>query len=89
MSLDDREKFLEAAATIWKYSTEDGQLIYGEKFTGIDTFLEIHLNSSNDIMCDSYHEGSGFFSHHIAISNAFDAALHRFHIGTYKREKWA
>ena len=33
------------------------------------------MNSSNDIMCDSYHEGSGFLTHHLALSNAFDASL--------------
>lgn len=75
LTTDDRERFLDAAAMIWAYSTEEGREIYGEKFTGIDSFVAIHMNSSNHIMCDSYHEGSGFLSHHLALSNSFDASL--------------
>jgi Common central domain of tyrosinase len=71
----DREAFLDAAATIWKYPTAEGQAIYGRQFTGIDTFTALHIMQSNDIMCDSYHEGSGFLSHHLALTNSFDAAL--------------
>ena len=75
LTIDDREAFLNAAATIWKYTTEEGQALYGEKFTGMEKFTALHIIQSNDIRCDSYHEGSGFITHHLAMSVSFDAAL--------------
>ena len=75
LTVADREAFLNAAATIWKYTTEEGQALYGEKFTGMEMFTALHIIQSNDIRCDSYHEGSGFITHHLAMSISFDAAL--------------
>ena len=75
LTIADRESFLNAAATIWKYTTEEGQALYGEKFTGMEKFTSLHIIQSNDIRCDSYHEGSGFITHHLAMSVSFDAAL--------------
>ena len=51
------------------------QKIYGGSYTGIETFTALHINASNDRMCDSYHEGSGFLFHHLALTNAFEASL--------------
>lgn len=72
---DDRHKFLHAASKIWKYSSSEGRAKYGEKFTGIDELVEEHALASNDIKCDQFHEGSGFFTHHFAITQTFEAAL--------------
>lgn len=71
----DRKAFLKAAAKLWKYTTEEGRAKYGEKFTGISTLVEEHALASNDIKCDQFHEGSGFFTHHFAITQTFEAAL--------------
>jgi len=71
----DRDAFLDAAATLWQHTTEEGQALYGPYFTGVDMFTALHIMQSNDIMCDSYHEGSGFLTHHLALTNSFDAAL--------------
>jgi hypothetical protein len=72
---EDREKFLEAASIMWKVNTEEGKKLYGESYTGADTFVEQHSLASNDIRCDAYHEGSGFMTHHFALSNSFEASL--------------
>ncbi len=72
---DDRHKFLHAASKIWKYTSSEGRAKYGEKFTGIDELVEEHALASNDIKCDQFHEGSGFFTHHFAITQTFEAAL--------------
>jgi len=72
---DDRHKFLHAASKLWKYTTSQGRAKYGEKFTGIDELVEEHALASNDIKCDQFHEGSGFFTHHFAITQTFEAAL--------------
>ena len=72
---DDRHNFLHAAAKLWKYNTTEGRAKYGEKFTGINELVEEHALASNDIKCDQFHEGSGFFTHHFAITQTFEAAL--------------
>ena len=72
---EDRHNFLHAASKIWKYTTDEGRAKYGEKFTGINELVEEHALASNDIKCDQFHEGSGFFTHHFAITQTFEAAL--------------
>ena len=66
---------MNAAHKMWELSTEEGRLIYGDKFTSIHTFTKEHALASGDIMCDQFHEGSGFLTHHLAISNSFEASL--------------
>lgn len=75
LTTEDREKFLNAAAVMWNVKTENGRKMYGESYTSADTFVLEHSLASNDIRCDSYHEGSGFFTHHFALSNSFEASL--------------
>jgi hypothetical protein len=71
----DREKFLDAAATIWQYSQEDGREKFGAKFTSIGTLVATHALSSNNVMCDEVHEGTGFFTHHSAFGNVFEMSV--------------
>jgi hypothetical protein len=71
----DREKFLDAAATLWKYSTVEGRKLFGDKYTSTAELVEEHALASNDIRCDGFHEGSGFLTHHLAITQSFEAAL--------------
>lgn len=75
LTVEDREKFLDAAAEIWKHTDDEGKALYGEKFTSIATFVAEHSQASNDIMCDTYHEGTGFLPHHLALQVSFEAAL--------------
>ncbi len=75
LTVADREAFLDAAAEIWNYDTTSGREIYGSQFTSIQTFVAEHSLASNDIRCDSFHEGSGFLTHHLALQNSFEAAL--------------
>lgn len=75
MTDEDRRRFLHAASKIWKYTTDEGRAKYGDKFTGINELVEEHALASNDIKCDQFHEGSGFFTHHFAITQTFEAAL--------------
>ena len=53
----DKEKFLDAAVSIWNYREEEGKAKFGEKFTSVDTLVAVHSLASNDIMCDGFHEG--------------------------------
>lgn len=72
---DDRSKFLNAAAELWNYETGEGRKKYGADFVGIATFVESHSLASNDIMCDQFHEGTGFLTHHLALGNSFEASM--------------
>eukprot|EP00595_Chromulina_sp_UTEXLB2642_P002508 CAMPEP_0196765442 /NCGR_PEP_ID=MMETSP1095-20130614/8865_1 /TAXON_ID=96789 ORGANISM="Chromulina nebulosa, Strain UTEXLB2642" /NCGR_SAMPLE_ID=MMETSP1095 /ASSEMBLY_ACC=CAM_ASM_000446 /LENGTH=510 /DNA_ID=CAMNT_0042123479 /DNA_START=713 /DNA_END=2245 /DNA_ORIENTATION=+ len=60
---------------MWKIDTEAGKAIYGDNYYSIQSFTEEHALASNDIRCDSFHEGSGFLTHHLAITNSFEASL--------------
>ena len=75
LTSDDRHNFLHAASKIWKYTSSEGRAKYGDKFTGINELVEEHALASNDVKCDQFHEGSGFFTHHFAITQTFEAAL--------------
>jgi hypothetical protein len=35
LTIDDRERFLDAAAAIWKYNQGDGEALFGSKFISI------------------------------------------------------
>lgn len=75
LTTEDREAFLDAAIAIWENRQEAGEAKYGSKFTSVDTLVAVHSLASNDIMCDGFHEGSGFITHHLALTNTFEAAL--------------
>jgi Common central domain of tyrosinase len=62
-------------ATLWTTGQDKGQAKYGPKFTNIDIFVAAHSMASNDIMCDKFHDGSGFLTHHFALTNSFEAAI--------------
>jgi hypothetical protein len=71
----DRNKALDASYTLWKYSAEEGQALYGDAYTPLQTFVEEHALASNDILCDQYHEGTGFLTHHLAMGLSFEASV--------------
>ena len=79
MTLDDRERFLDAMAAIWIYGQADEHAKYGDCFTSIETYVAAHSLASNDIMCDQFHEGTGFLTHHLALTNSFEASLRAVH----------
>lgn len=42
LTVEDREDFLNAMHTMWKYSTKEGRKTYGSAFTGIDELVSVH-----------------------------------------------
>jgi hypothetical protein len=75
LTVEDREKMLDAVSTLWKYSQADGEERYGANYTSIQTLVEEHASASNDIMCDQFHDGTGFLTHHLALGLAFEASV--------------
>ena len=73
MNNEDRVNFLNAAATLWQLSTDEGRATYGSQYTGMDTFVEVHAKrSTGDVKCDHWHR-TGFITHH--LHSSFEAAL--------------
>ena len=75
LTTDDRERFLDAAKKLWEVNSNKGIQLYGSQYTSIDKLVAVHSLASNDVMCDGFHEGSGFLTHHLALTNTFEAAL--------------
>jgi hypothetical protein len=76
LTVEDRENFLNAMYEMWKLGTMKGREKYGEEFTGIDRFVYIHTReATGDINCDKWHEGTGFLTHHLALTTSFDLSL--------------
>lgn len=75
LTIADRERFLDAAAVLWQLGDIEGRAKYGSQYTSVATFVVEHAQASGDIQCDQFHEGSGFLTHHLALTNSFDAAL--------------
>lgn len=72
----DRKAFLDAASLIWRVSTTDGQAQFGPDYVGMDKFVQVHADqATGDILCDKWHEGTGFLTHHLALSLAFEKSL--------------
>ena len=75
LTVSDRERLLDAMAALWTHDQAAGEAKYGPRFTSIETFVAAHSVASNDIMCDQFHEGTGFLTHHLALTNSFEASL--------------
>ena len=72
---EDKEKVLDAMAAMWHNRQAEGQAKYGPQFTSIDVLVAVHSLASNDVMCDGFHEGTGFISHHLALTNTFEESM--------------
>ena len=82
LSRSDREAFLDAMHAIWATpNTTLGRVKYptseeGYIFTGIDTYVRVHADmASGSVLCDKWHEGTGFLTHHLAMGISFESAL--------------
>ena len=75
LTVDDREMFLDAMATLWKVSTEDGVAMYGDKYKSAFYFSQVHIDAAGNTVCDQFHGGSGFISNHVFLTNYFEQSL--------------
>lgn len=69
----DKEKFLTAMNKV--YREPRGTTKYGDSFLPNDALVEQHAAASNDIMCDTMHDGSGFYPHHMSLTMSFENSL--------------
>jgi len=72
---DDRQAFFDAAFILWNTTTEEGQLIYGDNYFGIKSFMSYHLSQAGARECDKMHDGLGFMTQHAALTVKFEKSL--------------
>ena len=75
LTRDDLENFFSAFQALMTYGTAEGQARWGENYRSLDYFVNVHLNAAADRMDDHLHDGMGFLTQHMALSNAFELSL--------------
>lgn len=72
----DVANFMNAAHIMGQLSKEEGTARYGDAYRTVNFFVETHLaNSVPDKTHDHMHDGMGFLSQHISITNEFESSL--------------
>jgi hypothetical protein len=76
LSTDDLAAYMNAARTLYDVEMDEGQGIYGPNYKSMSYFVSSHLkNSIPDKHHDYMHDGMGFLTQHIAITNEYELAL--------------
>ena len=80
LSLNDRNRFLDAAAAMWRTpNTTVGRAMYhagGRLFTGIGDYVSAHANlATGSVWCDHMHDGTGFLTRHLALTWSFQESM--------------
>ena len=55
LSARDRERFLDASATLWRVDTLEGRALYGDEYVGIHHLAIIHNDLAGNPICDFIH----------------------------------
>uniref|UniRef100_A0A7S3K307 Tyrosinase copper-binding domain-containing protein n=2 Tax=Aureoumbra lagunensis TaxID=44058 RepID=A0A7S3K307_9STRA len=70
-----RNNFFDAVHTVMTLSRSEGQAAYGPNFNELDFFVKIHLNNAGLKSTDKLHDGLGFVTQHVTITDAFERSL--------------
>ena len=71
----DRAAFLDAVQTLRTYGGDEGRKLYGPDYLPLAHFVAVHLALAGDRRGDRLHDGLGFVTQHVALTNAFERAL--------------
>ena len=71
----DRTMFFDTFAVLMEVNTFSGQPQFGDNYYGLDHFVETHLSRAGGRTVDHMHDGLGFLTQHVAITNEFELAL--------------
>jgi hypothetical protein len=72
---EDREIFLDAMVTMWKVSTVEGQILFGNDYKSAQYFIQVHIDAAGNALCDEFHGGPGFVANHVFFTNYFEQSL--------------
>lgn len=71
----DLRAYMDANYVLYSTSDEEGQKIYGSKFRNNTLIMRYHHFNSALKDSDHIHEGNGFLTQHLKLTNMFDAAV--------------
>ncbi|CAM9151095.1 unnamed protein product [Choristocarpus tenellus] len=72
---DEREELFDAMSTLWNVRTSTGKALYGEDYIDVWDINHLHHVSATDPDCDHFHDGLGFLTSHVLITNIFEHSL--------------
>jgi len=72
---EDRNDVLDALETIYRLPTEEGMVIFGDDYRGMDYFLKEHLIGAGQKDCDHWHDDAGIMTHHIAYTMEVEQSM--------------
>lgn len=67
--------FMDAMAVLWFTDKETGQSLYGDDYISGSNLLEVHYFQSSWPDSDHSHEGQGFLSSHVTMTNMLESSL--------------
>lgn len=75
LTTEDQQAFMDANYIIYSTSEEQGRRLYGANFRNSTSLVRYHHFSAAQQDADHIHEGNGFLTQHIKLSNMFEDAL--------------
>ncbi|CAN0546478.1 unnamed protein product, partial [Ectocarpus sp. 12 AP-2014] len=74
---EEREELFDAMFTLWSVRVDggNGKELYGDDYADIFAINRLHYKGASPYECDHFHDGLGFLTNHIAITNTFEASL--------------
>lgn len=72
---NDLSKTMDAMYTLWSTSDEEGRSLYGDNFHNSTYFVEAHHFNAAWKDSDHIHEGQGFLTQHIKMTNMFELSM--------------
>lgn len=75
LKTQEREKLFDAFKTLMTVETSSGISSYGVNYRSMDYFTETHLDRAAGRDIDTMHDGMGFLTQHVAVTNELELAL--------------
>lgn len=75
LSSSDLDDTMDAMYTLWSVSEEDGQALYGSNYHSSSYFSGAHDFNAAQQDADHIHEGLGFLTQHIKLTNLFELSV--------------
>ncbi len=75
LTADDLSTTMDTYYSLWQYSEEEGQQLYGSNFHNATYFTSAHYFGASQREADHIHEGLGFLLLHLQMSNIFELSL--------------
>mmetsp|Transcript_3324 Transcript_3324/g.4271 ORF Transcript_3324/g.4271 Transcript_3324/m.4271 type:complete len:635 (-) Transcript_3324:139-2043(-) len=72
---DDLEELLDTMKILWDVEQSAGREQYGDGYQNVIEMVKIHLKYAVASDCDHFHDGYGFITQHLALTNFFEQSL--------------